>query len=197
MDLSSYPASLDPGLQYDTESYSVYRNIFDQLLHPFANLVTGRANRVDGLILRIGQVPVDVLLARDVGAGIAAAHRDDYVGAAGELVAEALWSAVREVDAQFLHHIDDRRVNPPVGIGFAAGGVSGVPSFRRVLEQRLAHLRPPGVVKADEEHACHGLRVTQAVERGRQWLPPLNESLLGGQAGAGAAAGVSMDLPSQ
>jgi peptide/nickel transport system substrate-binding protein len=32
VDLSSYPASLDPGLQYDTESYSVYRNIFDQLL---------------------------------------------------------------------------------------------------------------------------------------------------------------------
>jgi peptide/nickel transport system substrate-binding protein len=33
VDLSSYPASLDPGLQYDTESYSAYRNIFDQLLH--------------------------------------------------------------------------------------------------------------------------------------------------------------------
>jgi peptide/nickel transport system substrate-binding protein len=33
VDLASYPASLDPGLQYDTDSYSVYRNIFDQLLH--------------------------------------------------------------------------------------------------------------------------------------------------------------------
>ncbi|HJP77743.1 MAG TPA: ABC transporter substrate-binding protein [Pseudonocardiaceae bacterium] len=33
VDLSSYPASLDPGQQYDTDSYSVYRNIFDQLLH--------------------------------------------------------------------------------------------------------------------------------------------------------------------
>ncbi len=32
-DLASYPASLDPGLQYDTDSYSVYRNVFDQLLH--------------------------------------------------------------------------------------------------------------------------------------------------------------------
>ncbi|MDX6331745.1 MAG: peptide/nickel transport system substrate-binding protein [Streptomycetaceae bacterium] len=32
-DLASYPATLDPGLQYDTDSYSVYRNIFDQLLH--------------------------------------------------------------------------------------------------------------------------------------------------------------------
>ena len=32
-DLDGYPASLDPGLQYDSASYSVYRNIFDQLLH--------------------------------------------------------------------------------------------------------------------------------------------------------------------
>ncbi|SHH32133.1 peptide/nickel transport system substrate-binding protein [Jatrophihabitans endophyticus] len=32
VDLSSYPASLDPGLQYNTDSYAVYRNIFDQLL---------------------------------------------------------------------------------------------------------------------------------------------------------------------
>jgi len=33
VDMSSYPASLDPGLQYDTDSYQVYRNVFDQLLH--------------------------------------------------------------------------------------------------------------------------------------------------------------------
>lgn len=33
VDLSSYPASLDPGLQYDTDSYAVYRNIFDQIVH--------------------------------------------------------------------------------------------------------------------------------------------------------------------
>ena len=32
-DLGGYPATFDPGLQYDTDSYSVYRNIFDQLLH--------------------------------------------------------------------------------------------------------------------------------------------------------------------
>jgi peptide/nickel transport system substrate-binding protein len=32
IDLINYPATLDPGRQYDTDSYSVYRNIFDQLL---------------------------------------------------------------------------------------------------------------------------------------------------------------------
>jgi peptide/nickel transport system substrate-binding protein len=33
VDLAGYPSNLDPGLQYDTDSYSVYRNIFDQLVH--------------------------------------------------------------------------------------------------------------------------------------------------------------------
>jgi peptide/nickel transport system substrate-binding protein len=33
VDLAGYPSSLDPGQQYDTDSYSVYRNIFDQLVH--------------------------------------------------------------------------------------------------------------------------------------------------------------------
>lgn len=33
VDLVNYPATLDPGHQYDTDSYTVYRNIFDQLLH--------------------------------------------------------------------------------------------------------------------------------------------------------------------
>ncbi|MHB8618128.1 MAG: ABC transporter substrate-binding protein, partial [Chloroflexota bacterium] len=33
VDMPNAPATLDPGLQYDTDSYSVYRNIFDTLLH--------------------------------------------------------------------------------------------------------------------------------------------------------------------
>ncbi|MQA04053.1 MAG: peptide ABC transporter [Streptosporangiales bacterium] len=32
VDIPNYPASLDPGLQYDSASYTVYRNVFDQLL---------------------------------------------------------------------------------------------------------------------------------------------------------------------
>jgi peptide/nickel transport system substrate-binding protein len=32
VDIDAYPATLDPGLQYDTDSYTVYRNIFDQLV---------------------------------------------------------------------------------------------------------------------------------------------------------------------
>lgn len=32
IDTANYPSTLDPGKQYDTDTYSVYRNIFDQLL---------------------------------------------------------------------------------------------------------------------------------------------------------------------
>ncbi|KID31185.1 ABC-type dipeptide transport system, periplasmic component [Prauserella sp. Am3] len=32
IDTANYPSTFDPGLQYDTDTYSVYRNIFDQLL---------------------------------------------------------------------------------------------------------------------------------------------------------------------
>src|SRR5262245_22253243 len=32
IDTANYPSTLDPARQYDTDTYSVYRNIFDQLL---------------------------------------------------------------------------------------------------------------------------------------------------------------------
>jgi peptide/nickel transport system substrate-binding protein len=42
VDTVNYPSTLDPGQQYDTDSYSVYRNIFDQLLRrdPKTNAIT-------------------------------------------------------------------------------------------------------------------------------------------------------------
>lgn len=41
IDTANYPSTLDPGKQYDTDTYSVYRNIFDQLLrrNPRTNAV--------------------------------------------------------------------------------------------------------------------------------------------------------------
>jgi peptide/nickel transport system substrate-binding protein len=42
IDTTNYPSTLDPGQQYDTDSYSVYRNIFDPLLRrdPKTNEIT-------------------------------------------------------------------------------------------------------------------------------------------------------------
>jgi peptide/nickel transport system substrate-binding protein len=42
IDTVNYPSTLDPGQQYDTDSYSVYRNIFDPLLRrdPKTNQIT-------------------------------------------------------------------------------------------------------------------------------------------------------------
>ena len=45
----------------------------------------GCADLVDRPALRVGQVPVEVALAGDVGALVAAAHRHDDVGPLGEL----------------------------------------------------------------------------------------------------------------
>ena len=50
--------------------------------------------------LRVGQLPVDVALAGDVRAGVAAAHRHDDVGAFGEFARERLRATVGEVDAE-------------------------------------------------------------------------------------------------
>src|SRR5204863_3424641 len=92
-----------------------------------AYLVAGPADGLDRLVLGIRQVPVDVPLAGDVGARVAAAHGHDDVGAPGELVREALWLAAGQVDAELAHDLDDLRMHPfarrrPCGCGGVAPG---------------------------------------------------------------------------
>ena len=61
--------------------------------------------------------------------------------------------AVGEVDAELAHDLDDLGVDV-LGRG-GAGGQRGVLAGGRALEQRLAHLRAPGVVQADEQDGRH------------------------------------------
>ena len=114
-----------------------------------------RSHGVDRLALRVGQLPVDVALARDVGAGVAAAHGHDDVGVFGELARESLWPAFGEIDAELVHDVDDLRVNAAGRVGHAAGRVRAVPAARGALEQRLAHLRATRVVQTHEQHVAH------------------------------------------
>ena len=53
------------------------------------------------------ELPVEVALAGDVRAGVAAAHRHHDVGLLGELAGEALGAAVGEVDPELAHDLDD------------------------------------------------------------------------------------------
>src|SRR6187551_3535124 len=66
--------------------------------HATGDLVARGAHRRERLALRVRQVPVEVALAGDVGAAVAAAHRDDHVGLRGELGREQLRPAAGEVD---------------------------------------------------------------------------------------------------
>ena len=99
---------------------------------------------VERLAGGVGEVPVDVALAGDEGALVAAAHRDHDVGLCGELAGEQLRGAVGEVDAELAHHLDDFGVNVVGGGG--AGRERLVAAAGGALEQRLAHLGAPGVL---------------------------------------------------
>src|SRR4051794_27572105 len=120
-----------------------------ELAHPTPDLVASAANRVERLALRVRQVPVQVLLARYVGALVAAAHRHHDVGTPSEFVRQALGLTVGEVDAELAHDLDHLRMHPVAGR--CARGCCGMAPGRGLIEQRLAHLRPAGVVEADEE----------------------------------------------
>ena len=93
----------------------------DEIVDSPGDLVAGRADLLDRSPFRIRQFPVDVALAGDERAGVAAAHRDDDVGLLCELACEALRAMAGEVDCELAHHFDDRGVNVTVRVRFAAG----------------------------------------------------------------------------
>ena len=99
------------------------------------------------------QVPVDVALAGDVRARVAAAHRDHDVGPLCVGPIEQVRDAVGEIDAELTHHLDDLGVHALAGI--APGRARLVAAAGDELEQRRRHLRAAGVVDADEEDAAH------------------------------------------
>src|SRR5919204_3059158 len=71
------------------------------------DVVARGANLVERPALRVLEVPVDVALARDVRALVAAAHGHHDVGALGELARQLLRDAIGEVDAELAHDLDD------------------------------------------------------------------------------------------
>src|SRR3954470_2020051 len=65
----------------------------DQRLDAACDLLAQRAHVFERTALGVGKVPVDVALAREVRAAVAAAHRDDHISALGEFVREPLRAA--------------------------------------------------------------------------------------------------------
>jgi hypothetical protein len=102
------------------------------------NLIPGDADLLDRAIVRVGEIPVQVALAGNVRALVAAAHSDHDVRLFGELGREWLGQAVDEVDPDLAHDLYDDRVYALTWCG--PGGQGGMRTARGVLEQSLTHL---------------------------------------------------------
>src|SRR5690606_14179914 len=92
----------------------------EQGVDPLGDLVADGANGVEVLAVGVGEVAVEVAAAGDVGALVAAAHRDDDIGPAGVVFAELVRDAVGEIDVELAHHLHDLGVDV-VGRGGAGG----------------------------------------------------------------------------
>jgi len=113
-----------------------------QLGHATLEFVTDLAHRFGVLARGILQVPVDVALPRDDGAGIAATHRHDDVGPLGVGGVELLRHAIRELG----HQLGDLWVHSRRRCRAGRTRIAAAS-----LVQSMRHLRPPGVLLADEE----------------------------------------------
>ena len=94
--------------------------VSDELRDLDPDLITDASDILDRQTLGIGEIPLDVALAWDVRAGVAAAHRDHHVSPGGQLGREPLRAAVRQVDAELAHDLDHRRMHATARVGLAA-----------------------------------------------------------------------------
>ena len=116
----------------------------------FFNIVTDRADSVDGLTSGVGYFPVLVAFAREDGAGIAATHGDDDIGGLDDLVGPGLGEFAGDIDADLGHGFDGGGVDFVSGFSAARPGHTVVTG--EVGEEAERHLRAAGVVGAKEQH---------------------------------------------
>ena len=97
---------------------------------------------------RVVELPVEVALAGEDGADVAAAHGDDDIAGLDGVGGEDLGFLVGEIDAFFAHGFGDDRVD---GLGRGrSGGAHFDGVVGKVGEVAGSHLGAAGVVDADE-----------------------------------------------
>jgi len=126
----------------------------NQPLHSPADVVADRANLRERATLGIGKTPVFAPETGDERARFAAAHGDEEIRAAREVIAETLRPRVREVEVDLTHHRDDFEMNLLGGLR-ARGDGTRAGRVGEVVEERRRHLRAAGVVDARKNDARH------------------------------------------
>src|SRR5205807_1743663 len=116
---------------------------------------------LDGLAGGVGEVPVDVALARVHRAGVAASHGDDHVGLPGQGVGESLGDLPGRVETPLLQDLGHRRVDRLGRLG--TGGPHPDPTPGVVIEEHAGGHAAPRVVDAQEEHDGLGLHTRASV----------------------------------
>ena len=125
----------------------------DQLADPGLDAVADGAHIGERQAGRVGDVPA-LDHGWDVGAGVAATHGHRPVGMQLHLDEQLARFALRQVDTDLGHRLHDR--GPDLLRRVAARRLGADVGRRVALEERLSHLRAPGVVVAHEQHVPHG-----------------------------------------
>ncbi len=112
------------------------------------DLVPDDPYRLDVLAGGVVEDPFLIAFAGDDGAAVAAAHGDDDVGGADDLVGPRLGLLAGDVDAPFGHGRDGGGVDGDGGFGAAGPGDGTVAG--EVLEEPECHVATAGVVHAQE-----------------------------------------------
>src|SRR5664280_804086 len=94
----------------------VVQNLAEQGGDAGLDVVSDRPDHLDGLAGRVGDIPVFVAFAGEDRAGVTAAHRDDHVGGADDVVCQGFGEGFGELDPPFGQRLDGQGVDLLVGL---------------------------------------------------------------------------------
>ena len=130
--------------------FAEFAEFVEEATDPALDLVADGTDRLHALACRVVQLPVQVPLAGEDRAGVAAAHGDADVRLLDRVHGEDLRRFGRDVDAHLGHDRDGGGIDPVAGVG--AGGTDLDAVSGQVAQPRRGHLRAAGIVDTDEEH---------------------------------------------
>jgi methyltransferase (TIGR00027 family) len=118
-------------------------------LDPAVDLLDDGPHLLDRLAGRVGEVPVEVALAGMDRARVPAAHGDDHVGGAGDLVADGFGELLGGIESAFGEDRGDRRVDLVARLGPGRPDLDAAVGV--VIQQDPSSSAASGVVGAQEQ----------------------------------------------